>query len=128
MRTRIELQLICYLGIGASATLAEWVLFYIFSQWVGVHYAVATTLAFIFSTSVNWVLGRLLIFKQSERGWLQELFYIYSTSMLGLGFNLMIMFVLVEKMSCTKMFSKVIATGVVFFWNFGVRKLFIYKK
>ena len=38
-----------------------------------------------------------------------------------------IMFSTVEKIGLAEMLSKIIATGIVFAWNFLIRKLVIYK-
>ena len=39
-----------------------------------------------------------------------------------------IMFVLVDALGWNEMLSKVIATGLVFVWNFLIRRLAIYRK
>ena len=41
--------------------------------------------------------------------------------------NLLIMYLAVERFGVTEMCSKMIGTGVVFIWNFLIRKLVIYK-
>jgi len=41
--------------------------------------------------------------------------------------NLAIMWIAVEQFGVQEMIAKIIATGIVFFWNFFVRKLLIYK-
>ena len=121
-------QIIGYLCVGAGATLVEWVVFYFMTQvWI-IHYAFATTLAFVLSTFANWFFGRIILFRASDSGLFQELIRIYLASVIGLILNLIIMFVMVDKLSCDEMLSKITATGLVFFWNYGVRRLFIYKK
>lgn len=121
-------QIICYLCVGAGATLVEWVVFYFMTQVWTIHYAFATTLAFVLSTFANWFFGRIILFRASDSGLFQELIRIYLASVIGLILNLIIMFVMVDKLSCDEMLSKITATGLVFFWNYGVRRLFIYKK
>lgn len=56
-----------------------------------------------------------------------EIAKIYAVSVIGLLMNMAIMFVAVEKIGLPEMLSKIIATGIVFGWNFLVRKLVIYK-
>ena len=121
-------QFAIYLIVGGSAAIVEWLFFYLFAERLWIHYTVATALAFIVSTFANWLFGRLLLFKGQDRiNILQELLKIYTTSVAGLLMNLLIMWVAIEKLAIGQMMAKVAATGIVFFWNFLVRKLLIYK-
>ena len=58
---------------------------------------------------------------------------IYATSVIGLLLNWLIMWFAIDCLrmlglpSAPEMLAKIIATGVVFFWNFIIRKLVIYK-
>ena len=70
----------------------------------------------------------MVLFRASDGGLVQELIRIYLASVIGLVLNLIIMFALVDKLSCDEMLSKIVATGLVFFWNYGIRRMFIYKK
>lgn len=118
-------QLCLYLIVGGIATVVEWVCFWIFNH--PMHYLAATALAFMISTFSNWAAGRLIMFKGDNRHLLKELLQIYATSVAGLIFNLAIMWAAVEHFNCPEMVAKIIATGIVFFWNFFARKLLIYK-
>lgn len=120
-------SLFLYLIVGAGATLVEWVLFYFLNSIFEIHYTLATTVAFIISTFANWILGRLLIFSKSKAGLFKELLEIYSASVIGLILNLIIMWGCISLLNFPSMVSKIIATALVFIWNFLIRKLFIYK-
>lgn len=119
-------QLFLYLIVGGGAALVEWLLFYICTKYFDINYITATSLAFVFSTFANWVFGRLLLFKTSQNIG-KELAKIYLTSITGLLMNILIMWVAIDGLGLDQMVSKVLATGIVFFWNFYVRKFIIYK-
>jgi putative flippase GtrA len=121
-------ELLLYLIVGVIATLAEWIFFYIGDKFLLLHYTIATVIAYIISTFINWLAGRLLVFKQGSQSLLRELISIYLSSIIGLGLNILIMFVCVDIIHISEMISKVIATGIVFFFNFLVRKFYIYKQ
>ena len=121
-------QLFLYLLVGALATLVEWGFFFLFNSVCRFHYQLATVLAIAISTFSNWLFGRLLTFRTAERkNVVGEIAKIYAVSVIGLLMNIAIMFVAVEKIGLSEMLSKIIATGIVFAWNFLVRKLVIYK-
>lgn len=122
------LQLFLYLVVGGLATLVEWGAFYIFDSVFSIHYMIATALAFVLSTFANWAFGRLILFREKMgQSTILELLKIYAVSVIGLLMNLLIMFIAVEKIGLNEMISKIIATCLVFVWNFLIRKLVIYK-
>lgn len=119
-------QFSVYLIVGGLATIVEWAAFYLLGNLLNIHYLTATALAFVVSTFANWLFGKWMLFKKSQ-GIFKELLKVYITSIAGLLFNLGIMWLAVEVCCFHKMTSKIIATVIVFFWNFLIRKLVIYK-
>lgn len=115
-----------YLIVGAIATVTEWVLFFLLNK-TALHYTLVTVIAYVLSTFVNWLAGRILVFKVNRQTVLKEISEIYIASIVGLLLNLVIMWILVGMFTFEKMFSKIAATAMVFIYNFLVRKLFIYK-
>ena len=120
-------EFLLYLFVGAISTMIEWIFFYFLNGMLNINYLFATSFAFIFSTFVNWFLGRVLIFKNKSLYLIKEIFKIYAVSLIGLFFNLVIMFLAIEKFNMQSMFAKILATGIVFAWNFLIRKYVIYK-
>lgn len=127
-KTKLFKQFISYLFVGGGATVVEWLCFYLFHEMWYIQYLLATALAFIFSTFANWLLGRIFTFKDSKKNILLELLQIYIVSIGGLIFNLIIMYLLVSHLEVKEMFSKMIATCIVFMYNFLIRKFLIYRK
>ena len=119
-------QMFLYLLVGIGATFVEWGVFYLLAEKFFITYPVAVTIAFAFSTLANWKLGRILLFKNVEvvPG---ELKKIYLTSIAGLLMNLLIMYIEIEHFAMDQMLSKIVATAIVFQWNFLVRKFVIYR-
>lgn len=105
--------------------MAEWLCFFFFNKLM--HYSFATMAAFLISTFINWGSGRLILFKEKSTSLMRELLQIYSASIIGMILNLVIMYMAVEVIVISEMMSKIIATGIGFFWNFFIRKLVIYK-
>lgn len=119
-------QFVLYLVVGGIATVVEWSFFFVLNGVAHVHYMGATAIAFIVSTFANWVCGRIVLFAKRQNIW-KELLKIYATSLAGLLMNLLIMWLAVEIFGISEMMSKMTATGIVFMWNFLIRKLVIYK-
>lgn len=117
-----------YFIVGGVATITEWIVFFILDSKMNCHYLLATAIAYIISTFVNWAVGRLLVFKTTNQPLWKEITSIYVASIIGLMMNMAIMWFAVEVLSIIEMISKVIATCIVFLWNFIIRKLVIYKE
>ena len=127
-------QFISYFFVGGVAAIVEWVMFFIFANVLQINYFVSTVIAFIFSTTANWILGRITTFKDNNTYKDKkaiEAFLVFIVSAIGLLFNLILMYLFVTVMgfdsSLGKTLSKIAATGIVFIWNFLIRKLVIYK-
>ena len=127
-------QFISYFFVGGVAAIVEWVMFFIFANVLQINYFVSTVIAFIFSTPANWILGRITTFKDNNTykdKKAKEAFLVFVVSAIGLLFNLILMYLFVTVMgfdsSLGKTLSKIAATGIVFIWNFLIRKLVIYK-
>ncbi len=127
-------QFVSYFFVGGCAALVEWIMFFVFATRFGLQYMLATVLAFIFSTTTNLILGKLISFKESSQfknRKFAEALTIFFVSAIGLLFNMALMYLFVRILGLDTDFlmtlSKICATGIVFFWNFLIRKLVIYK-
>lgn len=128
-------QFISYFCVGGIAAIVEWIMFFIFSSVCQIPYMIATVLAFILSTTTNWFLGRAMTFKDSKKykgNARKEIFLIFLVSAVGLVFNLILMYFFVTVIGFDSdlqmTFSKIMATGIVFIWNFLIRKFVVYKE
>ncbi len=130
------IKLLLYLFVGGTAALVEWVLFYIFITYVlsGLGLGLtaitmlATALAFGLSTLYHYFLGNILVFDSGsryKRG--TELGLVFLVSIMGLGFNLLLMYVFVSLLGWLPMPSKVLTSCIVVVWNYLSRKKWIFR-
>ena len=120
------MNILLYLVVGASATVVEWISFYLLCNLAGLNYLLATAIAFIFSTFANWLVGKIILFK-ATKNIIKEILQVYFASVMGMLFNMIIMYICVDIMYINEMLSKIVATMIVFAWNYAIRKLYIYK-
>lgn len=128
-------QFISYFFVGGVAAVVEWIMFFLFANVITLNYILSTVLAFIFSTTTNWILGRVFTFKNSKsykNNVGKEAFAVFLVSAIGLLFNMFLMYIFVTVMGFEsvigKTASKIVATGIVFVWNFLIRKLVVYRE
>ncbi len=123
------LKLFSYLIVGGGATVVEWAGFWFFHEFCGIQYLAATVIAIVISTFSNWLFGRLLTFRDAQKGnILLEIAKIYAVSIVGLLMNLGLMWLMVEQLAIWEMAAKMIATAIVFAYNYLVRVLFVYRR
>ena len=130
------IKVILYLFVGGTAALVEWGLFYLFFYYllVGLGLSVdtltmvATALAFGLSTLYHYFLGNVLVFDSgSKYDKSKELSLVFLVSILGLGFNLVLMYVFVGLLAWQPMLAKVLTSCIVVVWNYLSRKKWIFK-
>lgn len=119
-------QFISYFFVGGISACVEWVSFYLLNSFVFTQYQYSTIMAFCLSTNTNYFLGKKIAFKVSSNR-KNAYVLVFGVSAVGLFFNILFMYIFVDVMKWEALFSKIISTGMVFFWNFISRKYFIYK-
>ena len=121
------IKIILYLFVGGTAALVEWAFFYGFNQGIGMEYMLATAAAFCLATLYHYFLGNILVFTSGaryEKG--KELSLVFAVSIMGLAFNLILMYIFVGMMLLQPMFAKVLASCIVVIWNYLARKKWIF--
>jgi putative flippase GtrA len=130
------IKVILYLFVGGTAALVEWGLFYLFFYYllVGLGLSVdtltmvATALAFGLSTLYHYFLGNILVFDSgSKYDKSKELSLVFLVSIMGLVFNLVLMYIFVGVLAWQPMFAKVLTSCIVVVWNYLSRKKWIFK-
>ena len=128
-------KLVLYLFVGGTEALVEWSIFYVLLNFVLAGLGSVTTLslvctclAYALSTLYHYFLGNILVFNSGtrfSRG--AELSLVFLVSSMGLGFNLVLMYLFVGLLEWNPMLSKVAASFLCVAWNYLARKYFIFK-
>ncbi len=119
-------QFISYFFVGGVSAIVEWISFFLCN--LSFNYNLSTIVAFILATTFNYILGRKFTFKDSNNGH-KDMLAVFGVSFIGLLLNILFMNILLKGLNISyEMVAKIISTGLVFMWNYLVRKIFIYKK
>lgn len=126
-----------YLFVGGTAALVEWSLFYVLLHFVlfrlplslAAASLLGTCMAYCLSTIYHYFLGNILVFNSGTRfGRGAELSLVFLVSGMGLGFNLVLMYIFVGLLGMEPLLSKVTASFLCVAWNYLARKYFIFKE
>jgi len=122
-------QFISYFFVGLTAAFVEWGTFWLSNTPLRFGIYASTTISFFCATIANWVIARRTTFKDEAEliKPSRDFLPVFIVSGVGLGLNLLLMAFIVGNIAVYPLVAKIIATGIVFFWNFGSRKIFIYR-
>ncbi len=133
------LQFFRYLFVGGIATVVDWLLSFgaerlfatVTSLDPQVVYILATTVGFSGGLVTNFLLSRAFVFAtQQARAKTKggEFLGHFTVGALGLGMSYLIVWAGTSFILDNYMLFRIIATVVVFVWNYLARKFFVYKK
>lgn len=122
------LQFFRYIFVGGLATVVDWGVLYVLTE-LGVYYIISSIISFFAGLIANYLLSKLLVFKASEVkvGAVMEFVGYAIIGAVGLGFTVLIMYLLTDCLHLYYMLSKVIATVIVLLWNYIARKKILYR-
>lgn len=117
-RHRGLVRLLKYTAVGVTTFLFDLLLLYLFSDHLGMHYALATPLAFGIAISVNYFVSRRFVF----RGTLRSVHAGYGIFILiaavGMAAVTGLMVLFVEVLRLPYLPARVIVAGIVGLWNY----------
>jgi putative flippase GtrA len=120
-------QFLRYFVVGGTAALVDWLIYWGLISYGELHYQLSALSSFVIATLVNYYLSVKWVFINRRFKPLLEVGLVFLCSFLGLLINQMVLWLLVEGVSFHYMLSKIVATGIVFIWNYFIRRHYIFK-
>ena len=113
--------------VGVIATIIDFIVLYLLTEFLHVHYLISSIISFTVSVIFNYILSIKWVFEVNHKQTKKDFIIFVVLSIIGLGINSLIMYLMVDKLNIHYMFTKVFATAVVMVYNFITRKIFIEK-
>jgi len=123
---KLLVQFARFFLVGVTATLIDFGLLILFTEFFGTHYLVGNTLSFLVATVFNYAVSMLFVFKRKDDISRQKEFLIFLVlSVIGLAINSACMWATVSLLSLDYRIAKLLATVITTAWNFISRKVFL---
>jgi len=123
------LKIVKYFFVGGTAAVVDVGLFFIFAKFLGFNYLIVGFFTFLIATFVNYYLSIKFVFESGKKfKKRKEIFLVYLVSASSLGLNLLLLYILHEWIKLDIGFAKIIVTGLLFFYNYAIRKFFIFTR
>ena len=124
---KLLMQILKFGIVGGTAFIVDYGIFTILSQFLNIHYLIASIISFSISVIYNYILSIKWVFDVSKKQTTKEFAIFVILSVIGLGLNSLIMYISVDLLNIHEMISKILATAIVMVYNFITRKIFIEK-
>lgn len=116
-----------YFIVGGFCTVLDFAMLFFLTHWGGLNYITSSIISFMSGTVLNYYLCTFWIFKiRVIENRHHEFFYYTIITAFGLGINTLLIWSFTEFIGFYFMFSKLLATFVTYWWNFGARKYFLH--
>ena len=113
--------------VGGTAFVIDYVLLYFCTEFLHIHYLISSIISFTVSVIFNYILSIKWVFDVKKKQDVKDFVIFIILSVIGLGINSLIMYVMVEKFGVYYMLSKIVSTAVVMVYNFITRKIIVEK-
>jgi putative flippase GtrA len=121
------LKFIKFCIIGFSGMLVDFGLTWLLKEKWHINKYIANSSGFIAAASSNYLLNRIWTFESHSPQIIAEYLSFLAISIVGLALNNLIIWILSDKLKGNFYVSKIIATGIVTLWNFGMNARFTFK-
>lgn len=124
----LSYQFARYLVVGGLAFAVDFGSLYLLTEFAGLHYLLSAAVAFLFGLAANYCLSRLWVFDRRTMENVAMEFLVFTViGVVGLGLTEGLIWLLSEKMHVYYMVAKTGSAGVVLVWNFGARKIILFR-
>jgi len=120
-------KLIKFCVVGFSGMFVDFGTTWLLKEKAKINKYIANSTGFILAASSNYIINRVWTFHSHNQQIATEYFSFIGISIIGLGINNLIIFILTEKLKLNFYLSKLFAIGVVTIWNFVMNYLVTFK-
>jgi putative flippase GtrA len=113
--------------VGTTGMAVDFGVTWVFKEQFRFNKYIANSLGFVAAVISNFLLNRIWTFQSQDPGVGVQFGKFSAVALIGLGINNGIIYMLTERIKIPFYTSKLIATGIVIFWNFGANLLFTFK-
>ena len=120
-------EFVTYTFVAGLAFLIDFGALKFFTEFFKIYYLYSGIIAFVLGLTTNYLLSVNWVFRVRRIKNVRMEFAIFAIiGLVGLGFNEAILWFFTEERGIYYLHSKLIATGVVFVWNFVARKVALF--
>lgn len=124
---QLLLQFMRYVVVGGLAFVADYTVFNLLIN-LKLHYLLATVAGFCVGVACNYALCVLWVWRGTRARSLRDIAVFTLIGFIGLLLTSLLMWLAVDLMAFDPRISKAVVALVILFWNFGLRRVFVFFK
>ena len=126
--SNVFIQLFRNFFVGIAAFVVDFTLQYVLVDICGMYYLIAQAISHVTGGLVNYLMSIIWVFdKKPQKRVYMHFIYFSIIGAVGLGINTLILWLFTSVFGWYHMYSEIIATIVVFLFNFYARKYLLFK-
>ncbi len=123
------LQLLRYVFVGGVSFVFDFGVLYVLTQYFNVYYLISAAISFTIGLVINYLLSIMWVFNSRSFGnRILEFFTFALIGIIGLILNELFLWALTDLLFIYYLYSKMISTFILLFWNFFARKIILFNK
>ncbi|MBR5954006.1 MAG: GtrA family protein [Methanobrevibacter sp.] len=125
----VFLQFFRFIFVGGTAFIIDFSIYFALVEFLNINYLIAATIAFFISVLANYYLSTSWVFNQIQIENKTFEFNIFlAISIVGWILTEILLYIFTDMCSINYLWSKIIASILVLFWNFSARRVMFYGK
>lgn len=112
--------------VGGTGVFVDFFFTWLCKEKLNIHKYVSNTIGFSIAASTNWILNRIWTFHSQNPEMLKEYGDFLIISLVGLGINSLVLWILTDKLKINFYMSKLGAIAVTTLWNFFANYLYTF--
>lgn len=120
-----HMQFLRYFFVGGSAAVVDLTVYTALLSYLGMHYALAAFVGYMMGLAWNHFLCLVWVF-ESKHNRAKEVLMVFFIALGGLLWTWLILYLLIDFGGMNEIVAKMISQILVLFWNFTMRKFFVF--
>lgn len=112
--------------VGFSGMIIDFGTTWLLKEKIKINKYIANSCGFALAASSNYLWNRIWTFQSQSEHITTEFLSFFIISLMGLGLNNLVLWILSDKLKQNFYLSKVFAVGIVTLWNFGMNFIFTF--
>jgi putative flippase GtrA len=121
-----SVQIRRFVLVGAGTVSVDYAVLYLMTSRMHVTYLISAAVAFMFASTLNYLLSVWCVFESGKLSRVFEFSFFLVTSLAGLVFNQLSMWLLVSLWGLNYLLAKAISILIVTAWNFFSKKKLVF--
>lgn len=121
----VHMQFLRYFFVGGSSAVVDLVVFTVLLKYGAMHYVPAAFIAYMCGLIWNHFLCVIWVF-ESKHQRLREFLTVFAIAIGGLLWTWLILYIFIDQLGIDPVISKMISQILVLFWNFSMRKFYVF--